>query len=259
MRNMKKWAALFTGAALLLTGLTACSDSEPEEKYVSPNFEYETVKAGEQYTESTETPDVVPSGLSDGEPVDASNAETDINSTGSMAGTYEDNVYYNPFAGFAIKVDGVMWRFYNAAEVASVTGLTEDEVNRQWLGVVSPYSVKNMTCAIAYDASTGTNLIVSYVNPKLYYMQDMSAREYLTLSAQQYNKANGNEDAEVVDMDYLDDTWSSLTIPEEREGFGRRTQLAIRKQDIIILITYTLQGDDTLEDAASHVSKLILQ
>ena len=253
MHSKRKWVSLFTGMALMFTGLTACTDSEPEQKYTSPNFEYDTVVSGEQYTESTEAPEVVPSGLSEGEPVNTNDVDTDISTVSTIAGTYDNNVYYNPFMGFAIKVDGVLWRFYDAAGVAEVTGQSEDEVNRQWLGLISPYSVKNMTCAIAYDADTGTNLIVSYVNPKLYYMQDMTAREYLELSQRQY------EGAELVDMDYLGETWSCLTIPEEREGFGRRTQFAIRKDDLIVLITYTLQGEDSLEDAADHISRLVTQ
>ena len=251
MKSIRRKAVLFAGAVLFTCGLSACGE-EPEQKYTSPNFEQETVKSGEKYTgSSTEAPEVFPSGLSEGDPVDGKDVDADLTTNTTLTGTYDGTNYYNPFAGFVIQVDGVLWRLYDAAGVAEATGQTEDEVNRQWYGVVSPYSLKNMTCAIAYDADTGTNLIVSYVNPKLYYMKDMTAREYLELSARQY------EDVEVVDMDYLGETWSTLTLEEQREGVGRRAQFAIRKDDLIVLLTYTLQGEDTLEDAASHVSKLI--
>ena len=286
---------VFTAAGILLlgAGLTACG-SEPEQKYTSPTFNTETVKPGEKYTgDSTEAASAEPASLSDGDPIDGSQTDIDLTQS-TLAGTYDGNVYYNSFIGFAITVDGSLWKMYDAAGVAAATGQTEDEVNDLWYGVVSPYSVKNMTCAIAYDSTSGTNLIVSYVTPKLYYMQDMTAREYLELSAGQY------EHAAVTDYEYLGSTWSCLSVgdgseettetennedpsgenpdgenaseetPGEEasedasnkgttklEGVGRRVQFAIRKDDLIVLLTYTLQGEDTLEDAASHVTRLI--
>ncbi len=249
-KGLKKRIALL-GFLIMAAGLTACGEQE-EEKYVSPTFNTETVKPGEAYTgASTEAPEVIPSNLSDGDPVDISDVNPEISNDKSIIGFYDGNTYYNPFTGFAITVDGVLWRMYDAVGVAEATGQTEDEVNNQWYGVVSPYSLKTTTCAIAYDADTGSNLIVSYVNPKLYYMQNMTAREYLELSAVQY------ENVEVLDMEYLGETWSSISIEEQQAGFGRRVQFAIRKKDLIVLLTYTLQGEDTLEDAASHVSRLI--
>ena len=245
-------AAIITAACLL--GLTACAGTDTtEEKYTSPNFNTEVVtEAGKPgATESTEDPDVVPSELSTGEPVKTSDLETDVSTNTTIAGSYENGDYYNPFIGLAIKSDS-SWRLYGAAEVAEVTGLTEDEVNDLWYGVVSPYSVKTMTCAIAYKKSTGSNLIVSYINPKLYYMQNMSAREYLELSAREY------PDVIVQNMDYLGQTFASATFPEI-EGDGRRIQFAIRKSDLIILLTYTLQGDDTIDDAADHVTRLLVE
>ena len=245
-------AAIITAACLL--GLTACAGTDTtEEKYTSPNFNTEVVtEAGKPgATETTEDPDVVPSELSTGEPVKTSDLETDVSTNTTIAGSYENGDYYNPFIGLAIKSDS-SWRLYGAAEVAEVTELTEDEVNDLWYGVVSPYSVKTMTCAIAYKKSTGSNLIVSYINPKLYYMQNMSAREYLELSAREY------PDVIVQNMDYLGQTFASATFPE-KEGDGRRIQFAIRKSDLIILLTYTLQGDDTIDDAADHVTRLLVE
>ena len=134
--------------------------------------------------------------------------------------------------------------------MAEATGLTEDEVNDLWYGVVSPYSVKTMTCAIAYKRDTGSNLVVSYINPKMYYMQNMTAREYLELSARAY------PDVEVQNVEYLGQVYAAIALPDE--GEGRRTQFAIRVQDLIVVLTYTMQGDDTLEDAADHVTKLIV-
>ena len=280
----RKTVITAAGILLLGAGLTACG-SEPEQKYTSPTFNTETVKPGEKYTgDSTEAASAEPASLSEGDPIDGSQTDVDLTQA-TIAGTYDGNVYYNSFVGFAITVDGSLWKMYDAAGVALATGQTEDEVNDLWYGVVSPYSVKNMTCAIAYDSTSGTNLIVSYVTPKLYYMQDMTAREYLELSAGQY------ENATVTDYEYLGNTWSCLTVgdgseenseetTEEKtdgenpdagnpdaenpsedtarlEGVGRRVQFAIRKDDLIVLLTYTLQGEDTLEDAASHVTRLI--
>ena len=254
MRSKRSgWMSVIIAAGLML-GLTACGDTDStEEKYTSPNFNTEVVtEAGSNgATESTEASDVVPSELSTGEPVRTSDLETDISTNTTIAGSYENGDYYNPFIGLAIKADST-WKLYGAAEVADVTGLTEDEVNDLWYGVVSPYSVKTMTCAIAYKKSTGSNLIISYINPKLYYMQNMTAREYLELSAREY------KDVVVQNVDYLGQTFASAEFPET-EGDGRRVQFAIRKSDLIILLTYTLQGDDTIEDAADHVTRLLVE
>lgn len=251
MNSIRKGLAAAAALTLLTVGFTACGDSQPEEKYTSPSFQTETVKKGEQYTEATEAVELIPSGLSEGDPVNVSDVEADLNTNAAVVGIYDGNSYYNPFMGFVINTDGVLWKLYDAAGVAAATGQTEDDVNNLWYGVTSPYSLKNTTCAIAYDADTGSNLIISYVNPKLYYMQDMTAHEYLEMSARQY------EGVEVKEMDYLGGVWSYMELEEEREGFGRRAQFASRKDDLIVLITYTLQGEDTLEDAASHVTRLI--
>ena len=32
----------------------------------------------------------------------------------------------------------------------------------------------------------------------------------------------------------------------------------MRKDDLIVLLTYTLQGEDTIEEAADHVTRLIV-
>lgn len=249
MNRIRKAIFAVAGISLLTVGLSACGETEQEEKYTSPNFITETVKPGEKYTgKTTEEPEVQPAGLSEGDPVNKSDVDL---SSETLVGAYDGNTYYNSLAGFAVTVDGSLWHLYDAAGVARATGQTEDDVNNQWYGVVSPYSLKTTTCAIAYDADTGTNLIVSYVNPKLYYMQNMTAREYLEMSASKYTNA------EVIDYDYLGETWSCLTVDEAQEGVGKRVQFAIRKSDLIVLLTYTLQGDDVLEDAASHVTRLV--
>ena len=251
-RNRIAAVLIMTG---LLLGLPACTEKEPEEgKYVSPNFNTEVVNRTEEGVpapkETTEEREVVDSPLSKGDPVNIADLENVPNTETTIAGSYENGSYYNPFVGFAIQGDTV-WRLYDAAGVAEATGLSEDEVNDLWYGVVSPYSVKTMTCAIAYKQDTGSNLVVSYINPKLYYMQNMTAREYLELSARSY------KDVEVQDVNYLGQTFSSISLPDE--GEGARTQFAIRVDDLIVVLTYTLQGDDTLEDAADHVTKLITQ
>ena len=253
MQNRRSRTALAGILVALTLGLSACSETEStEEKYVSPNFNTETVTEApkEGTTMTTEDPDVEDSQLSTAEPINSSDLETELSTNTTIAGTYENGAYYNPFVGLTIQSDS-SWKLYDAKEVGEVTGLTEDEVNDLWYGVVSPYSVKTMTCAIAYKVSTGSNLIVSYINPKLYYMQNMSAREYLELSTRDY------KDVEVRNVEYIGQVFAMASFPEEKEGAGRRIQFAIRKSDLIVLLTYTLQGEDTLEDAADHVIRLI--
>ncbi len=248
-RNRIAAVIIMTG---LLLGLPACGEQEPEEKYVSPTFNTEVVNPSEEgkKPETTEAQEVLDTDLSQGDPVKASDLEEVPTTETTIAGSYENGSYYNPFTGFAIQGDSE-WKLYDAAGVAEVTGLTEDEVNDLWYGVVSPYSVKTMTAAIAYKRSTGSNLVVSYINPKLYYMQNMTAREYLELSARAY------KDVEVSNVNYLGKVYAAITLPDE--GEGRRTQFAIRVDDLIVVLTYTLQGEDTLEDAADHVTTLITE
>ncbi len=249
-RSKLLFAGMIVGLSL---SLSACSDTgSTEEKYTSPNFNTEVVTEEQdtRATEATEDPDVIHSELSTAEPVKSSDLETELSTNTTIAGTYENGAYYNPFVGLTIQSDS-SWKLYDAKEVGEVTGLSEDEVNDLWYGVVSPYSVRTMTCAIAYKVATGSNLIVSYINPKLYYMQNMSAREYLELSSRDI------ADVEVQSVEYLGQVFAMASFPEEQEGSGRRIQFAIRKSDLIVLLTYTLQGDDTLEDAADHVIRLI--
>ena len=247
----KKIASVLIMAGMLM-GLSACGEEEPEQKYVSPTFNTEVVtQDGDKKIVATpEEIEAEKLELSTGDAVKGSDLETDLSTSTTIAGTYENGDYYNPFIGIAIKTD-VLWHLYDAKGVADATGLTEDEVNDLWYGVVSPYSVKTMTCAIAYKTDTGSNLIVSYINPKLYYMQNMSAREYLELSSRAY------KDVEVKNVQYLGQVYAMVELPEEKEGDGRRIQFAIRKDDLIVLLTYTLQGEDELETAADHVTKLI--
>ncbi len=253
MQNRKRKIAAVLIATVMLIGLSACAETEPEqEKYVSPTFNTEVVTKGEtpkqETTEEAEAEDIE---LSTGTPINGNDLETELSTGTTIAGTYENGMYYNPFIGLAIQSDDI-WKFYDAPGVAEATGLTEDEVNDLWYGVVSPYSVKTMTCCIAYRKDTGTNLIVSYINPKLYYMQNMTAREYLELSSRAY------KDVEVKNVKYLGKVYATVEIPEEKEGYGRRVQFAIRKDDLIVLLTYTLQGEDTVEEAADHVTELIV-
>ena len=260
MRSKRKISALLVVAALMM-GLSACGETEPEEKYVSPTFNTEVVTKekntkkgkGDKTTEEAEkNGDVEDSGLSKGDPVKASDLETPPSTETTIAGSYENGSYYNPFVGLAIRGEG-LWRLYDAKAVAEATGLTEDEVNDLWYGVVSPYSVKTMTCAIAYKSDTGSNLIVSYINPKLYYMKSMTAHEYLELSVRDM------KDVEVKNVNYLGQVYAMTEIPGATEQEGTRVQFAIRKDDLIVLLTYTLVGEDTLEEAADHVTELIMK
>ena len=255
MQGRKNKIAAVVIAAGLLMGLSACTDAEPEdEKYVSPTFNTEVVTRGDDgkpIEKSTEKVEAEKSELSTAEAIEGKDLETDLSTSTTIAGTYENGNYYNPFVGLAIQSDDI-WRFYDAPGVAEATGLTEDEVNDLWYGVVSPHSVKTMTCCIAYKKDTGSNLIISYINPKLYYMQNMTAREYLELSSRSV------KGAEVRNVEYLGQVYATVELPEEKEGTGKRVQFAMRKDDLIVLLTYTLQGEDTIEEAADHVTRLIV-
>ncbi len=240
---------------MIFTGLSGCGKEE-EEPYSSPSFSnnYEQTSEEEEatITDATLTNALMVASYTDAYPVnpEVSGIFSATMTDAFPAGMYFDNVYYNGLAGFKINVDGEIWSFYDAAEMASATDTTEDYVNNLWYGYKSVYEEDTTYVCIAANKKTGSNIIVSYVNPAKYQMPDYTAKEYLSMMVDRY------EDVSVRTVTFLGEKYACLDIPEDQTAFGRRTQFAIDRDGLIIIITFTMNGDTPLEEAVGMLSPL---
>jgi hypothetical protein len=81
-------------------------------------------------------------------------------------------------------------------------------------------------------------------------MPDFSAQDYLEMAAQRY------DDLHVSNVIFLRQQYCCLDIPEDQSDVGRRVQFAIDKNGLIILISFTLHGEMTLEEAVTLLTPL---
>lgn len=251
----RRLAAMILACAFLLTG---CGGRNEKEAYSSPNFskqESSTEETGNAASQNvavaTDTDGTIIEygSLSDDEPIDMPELDEPINPE-QVVGYYYNNDYYLPFGKFAIKTDGDNWRLYNAFQVSEVTDFTEEEVETIWAGQKSPYYLETTCCAVAYHFQSGSNIVVSYINPKLFWMEGLTAEKYLGMIAEE------QEGLQVQEVTYLGRKYMVLDIPEELDGFGRRVQFVTEQDGLLISIVYTIQGDMTLEDMADHLVRL---
>ena len=251
---IKKISAIMI-AMLVLASLSGCGKEE-EDPYSSPSFSDGKVENGTE-GDATETDASLTDALMIASYTDATLG--DASSTYAVPasltdalpmGIYEGNTYYNGLAEFKIKVDGDTWRFYDAVEVASATGATEDYVNNLWYGYKSPYDEDTTYAAIVSEKESGSTIIVSYINPSKYNMPDYSAKEYLTMASEKY------EDVSVRTVTFLGAKYECLDVPAEQTNVGRRTQFARKVDGMIVLITFTMNEDTAIEDAVSLLSPL---
>lgn len=255
MKLSSRKLSAFLIMCMIIVCMSGCGKEE-EEPYVSPSFIDSTESTTEDlvatitdasisdalmiasFTDATMTDasatDAIPASLTDALPM----------------GVYEGNVYYNLLAEFKITVDDNEWRLYDAAGVATATGATEDYVNNLWYGYKSPYDEDTTYAAIAYNVETGSNIIVTYINTESYQMPDFSAQDYLEMAAKRY------DDLHVSNVIFLRQQYYCLDIPEDQSDVGRRVQFAIDKDGLIILISFTLHGEMTLEEAVTLLTPL---
>ena len=130
------------------------------------------------------------------------------------------------------------------------TDATEDEINNYWYGVSSPYATKLTYCAVAYSKETGSNIIISYVNPKAYYMSDLTPVEYLNMTASKYTGLTVSEGP------YLGKTYAMLDIPADQSSIGERAQFVTEVEGLLVVITYTVQEGDSLKSLSNHIVQL---
>ena len=231
MKLSSRKLSAFLIMCMIVVCMGGCGKEE-EEPYVSPSF-IESTESTTEDSVATIT-DAIPASLTDALPM----------------GVYEGNVYYNLLAEFKITVDDNEWRLYDAAGVATATGATEDYVNNLWYGYKSPYDEDTTYAAIAYNVETGSNIIVTYINTESYQMPDFSAQDYLEMASQRYDDLN------VSKVMFLGQEYSCLDIPEDQSDVGRRVQFAIDKDGLIVLISFTLHGEMTLEEAVTLLTPL---
>ena len=250
----KKISAILV-AILILSALSGCGKKE-EEAYSSPSFsngsssEATETEAEEESASLTEA--LMIASFTDSTSTDADKSK-DLAATltdAPIMGARTDKVYYNTLAEFKISLDEEGWEFYDAAEVATAIDATADYVNNLWYGYSSPYDEGTTYAAIAYHKDSGSSIIVSYVNPTEYNMPDYSAKEYLKMAAGKY------EDLKVRTVTFLGDKYEVLDVPDEQSNVGRRTQFAIKKEGLIVLVTFTTNHDYKLENAIRLISPL---
>ena len=251
----ERLAAILIGV-LAFSMLSGCGQQQEEEKYSSPSFEKHKAEVA-----TTEDAEEVSASISDAimmasytdatltDAKEKSGVPASLTDALPM-GVYDGNVYYNGLAEFKLTVDGTSWKFYDAVNVASATGATEDYINNLWYGYKSPFDEETTYAAIAYNQNSGSNIIISYVNPKAYLMPDFSAENYLTMAAERY------EGVKVSKVTFLRQKYYCLDIPKELSTVGRRTQFAIDKDGLIILITFTMHEEVSLEEAVSLFTPL---
>ncbi len=250
LKMRRKVAAVLTGV-MLLSVLTSCGKDD-KKKYVSPNLNTATESDAATSTDARNNHSVPGdySQYSQGTPVEVKDDKASGTNAQSITGYYEDDTYYNSFAGFAILGDSSVWRFLSAKELASATDATEDEINNYWYGVNSPYGTQVTYCAVVVNAQTGTNIVVSYINPKAYYMSDLTPVEYLNMTATNYKGLTVSEGK------YLGRTYAMLDIPADQTSSGERVQFVTEVDGLLVVITYSIQDGDTLQGASNHLTQL---
>ena len=251
-RRIKISSALLI-AVMLLGLMTGCG--QEEEQYTSPNFD-ESNKIGtvtDSATESNATMSdaVALASVTNATPSDATMTDALVASISdaSAMGVYDNNTYFNNLAGFRITGDEV-WTFFDEEGVASASGQSRDDIDNLWSGLKTPYDYDTSYAAIAYNTETGSNIIVSYINPDKYLIEGLNAESYLRKSVDRY------EGVVVRNARFAGDDYICVDIPKEETGMGRRTQFAIDKEGLIVLITFTTQKDEELEEAISLFSRL---
>ena len=252
---MKKKISALLVAVLILSVLSGCGKKE-EEAYSSPSFSNGSktdADASEEEDEDASLTDaLLIASYSDATVSDASEVDelTATLTDAPLMGVRTEKVYYNTLAEFKITLDTEGWEFYDAAEVATATDSTTDYINNLWYGYTSPYDEGTTYAAIAYHKESGSSIIVSYVNPTEYNMPDYSAREYLEMAAGKY------EGLKVRTATFVGDKYEILDVPDEQSNVGRRTQFAIKKEGLIVVVTITTNNDYKLEDAVRFISPL---
>lgn len=239
----------------ILSLISGCGKTE-EEAYSSPSFKNtstETASAGDSNEVNASITDALNiASYTDATMTDSIEVKKALASAGDALpmGVYKDEVYYNSLAEFKITVDGTTWKLFDAAEVASATGATADYVSNLWAGRRSPYDEETSYAAVAYNVETGSNIIVSYVNPDKYLMPGFGAFDYLKMASQRY------DECKVSVVTFLGQRYTCLDIPANDNSVGRRTQFAIDKEGLIVLITFTLSEEVELEDAVKLLTPL---
>lgn len=253
--SLKKRIAGLMISLMLLSCLSGCGKKD-EEPYSSPSFssgkKQESTEEEASQTDASLTDALAKASYTDAEHSSASltDAVPATLTDASPMGMYQDNVYYNALAEFKITVDDENWKFFSADDVAKATGKSTDFINNLWYGYTSPQDYDTTYAAIASNVETGSTIIVSYINPAKYDMPEFTAREYLEMAANRY------DDLHVRTVTFLAQKYECLDISAEKTNVGRRTEFAIDRDGLIILITFTMSPGMELEEAVELMTPL---
>lgn len=238
----------------VLLGLLSGCGKKKDEKYASPSFDKTYSQNEHRLDEDVEAE------YNEASYGDAAVAEkkekisfrlpTPPTPVPAYCGYYSDTAYANPFLNLAFDGAGTEWYFYDTAKLAAATGQTEDEVTNFREGIRTPYDYETAYYAIMYTRTTASNIIISSINPDKYKIEGLSAGSYMK------SVATKNGGRMLTGAHFLNRDCYVVDIPEAENGVGRRVQYAFDHDDLIILITLTLQKEDKLEDILARFTTL---
>lgn len=235
---MRKRITAVIIAAAMTMGLVACGES-PEADHLTS-----TTEATITTEDNTITVTAAPK---EEDTEEASIDGATLHAGDNLAGSYPDsNTYVNDFFGFTVKLDGGNWKFYDSEGVANAAGLETSTIDNFWDGNISAYDNEISYCAIGYNGQTGTNIIVTYFNPAKYNMSDLTAYDYLKLSA------DSMEGSEYDNATFLgDSTYAKLIPPVDEEKGYYQEMYAKDKDGLILMITFTVMNGEDINDVIS--------
>lgn len=248
---MKKKIALALAGIMMIAGLSGCGkdsgmSSPAGDSEQTQDITQEDTTAPEDTQEDTTAPE----DTSDTETPDAEGEGGNTSGKTGSVGTFDGNTYTNDLFGFKIEVDGSTWKFYSNSEIASIAGVEEDNLNKLQSGEVSPYDQEISYCAVAYDSTTGTNIIINYFNPDKYGMPELTAKQYLDMGSTSY------EGATVTETSFLGRTYAVMDLPQE-EGTNYAQRMYAADQDgMIVMITLTVMSGQSVDEVASMLKTL---
>lgn len=252
MKNIRKEAAAVLTACLAAALLAGCGKTQQSSAYVSPSFQNqqaEEASYGDASVSDATLTEAIRAAASAGDASVSDAVPASLTDSVPM-GVYENNTYYNGLAGFQLKTDEAVWYFYDADEVATATDVSVEDVKNYWTGLKSPYDGDTTYCAIAVNRNTGSNIVISYINPEKYRMPELTAEKYLQSSLSRHKGASLGE------VEFLGNTYHYLDAPSEDETAGHRIQFALERKGLIVLITMTVQDEKELESMLEMFSPI---
>lgn len=243
---MRKKLALLLATVMLAGCLTACGDETTSEPTSEATPEVTSEVTSEDTVEIIEDDTNDALGEVEGE-------TNDIPSGDMSIGTVSGNVYTDENAGVQIAVpDG--WAFVtDAAQMSQLTGESEEDIQALWNGEVSPLDQELSYVAIAYNETTGTNIIVSYHNiEKAGYDEPLDVDTYIEMASSGMDGTTGTLEAGGK-------TWSSFEVEQDEEYEQMMLVDTAEGNDMVmVLLTFTVMSgqDESMDSIVSYIQPI---